>query len=248
MNLFGLIGYPLSHSFSKRYFTEKFEREGWQDMFYELFPLENIKEFPGLILDKGSILKGLNVTIPYKQQIIPYLDELHDTAKAVQAVNTILISEGRLLGFNTDVIGFEKTLESCIDIPGFKGKALVLGTGGASKAVLYVLNKWDIPFDLVSRTPDELSLTYEEITITAIADFPLIINTTPLGMSPAVDTCPELPFKGIGTGHVLIDLVYNPEMTLFMRKGEERGARVCNGLKMLYEQAEAAWEIWADGV
>jgi shikimate dehydrogenase len=245
MKLFGLIGYPLSHSFSKRYFTEKFDREGLFDMFYELFPLENIQEFPGLILDKGSILKGLNVTIPYKQLIIPYLDELHETAKAVQAVNTILISEGRLLGFNTDVIGFEKTLESCLDIAEFKGKALVLGTGGASKAVQYVLKKRNIPFNLVSRTPDELSLTYEEITTTAIADFPLIINTTPLGMSPAVDTCPELPYEGIGAGHILIDLVYNPEMTLFMRKGKERGARVINGIGMLYEQAEAAWEIWS---
>lgn len=248
MKLFGLIGYPLSHSFSKRYFTEKFEREGLFDMFYELFPLENIQEFPGLILDKGSILKGLNVTIPYKQQIIPYLDELHETAKAVQAVNTILIGEGRLLGFNTDVLGFEKTLESCVDIAGFKGKALVLGTGGASKAVQYVLNKWGIPFTLLSRTPGESSLTYEDLTDSSIAECPLIINTTPLGMAPAVNTCPELPYEGIGAGHVLIDLVYNPEMTLFMRKGQERGARVINGLGMLYEQAEAAWEIWAVAV
>lgn len=247
MKLFGLIGYPLSHSFSKRYFTEKFEREGLKDMFYELFPLESIQEFPGLILDKGSLLRGLNVTIPYKQQIIPFLDELHETAKAVQAVNTILIEEGRLFGFNTDVIGFEKTLESCVDIAGFKGKALVLGTGGASKAVQYVLNKWGIPFNLVSRTPSDLSITYEDLTVTAIAECPLIINTTPLGMSPAIQTYPDLPYEGIGPQHILIDLVYNPEMTLFMRKGQERGARVTNGLRMLYAQAEAAWEIWGVG-
>jgi shikimate dehydrogenase len=244
MKLFGLIGYPLSHSFSKRYFTEKFEREGLFDMFYELFPLENIQEFPGLILDKGSILKGLNVTIPYKQQVIPYLDELHETAKAVQAVNTILIEEGRLLGFNTDVIGFEKTLETCLDADAFRGKALVFGTGGASKAVQFVLNKRAIPFSLVFRTTAENALTYVDLTGEIVADYPLLINTTPLGMSPAIQTCPDLPYEGIGPEHVLIDLVYNPEKTLFMRKGQERGARVINGLGMLYEQAEAAWEIW----
>lgn len=244
MRLYGLVGYPLTHSFSKRYFTKKFEKEGIKDAFYELFPLENIHEFPSLVLDKGLILKGLNVTIPYKQQVIPFLDELDETAAAIEAVNTILIGDGKLRGYNTDVIGFEKTLENSTGLSKSGGSALVLGTGGASQAVQYVLNKRGIPFQLISRMSSENSRSYLELKGENLADYQIIINTTPLGMSPQTDACPDLDYEAIRPHHILIDLVYNPETTLFLARGKAKGATIYNGLKMLYEQAEAAWKIW----
>ncbi len=244
--LFGLIGYPLSHSFSKRYFTGKFEKEGITACHYELFPLESITEFPALLKQYPN-LQGLNVTIPYKQQVIPYLDSLDEGAAAVGAVNTIKLSGGRLRGYNTDVYGFERSLRRFLheqDVREEPLKALLLGTGGAARACAFVLNKMEIPHQLVSRTRSPGRLTYRELDETIMSNNRLIINTTPLGMSPHTETLPELPYRLLGSKHLLFDLVYNPEETLFMKKGRQQGAAAKNGLEMLHEQAEKAWDIW----
>ncbi len=246
MHEFGLIGYPLSHSFSKRYFNEKFRRESLEGYYYELFPLREIGEFPVLI-SAHPHLRGLNVTIPYKQQVIPYLDELAGSASEVGAVNTIKISGGKLTGYNTDVAGFELSLLGFLEDNGATAaglNALVLGTGGAAKAVAYTLKKMDIPFRLVSRRKEAGRLTYPELNETLVQKHRLIINTTPLGMSPEAGTYPDIPFQYLGRQHLLYDLVYNPETTEFMARGRQQGAAVCNGLKMLHLQAEKAWEIW----
>lgn len=237
--LFGLIGYPLEHSFSKKYFTQKFEKEKINAR-YENFPLKSIREFPELI--KNNSFSGMNVTIPYKQEVIPYLDELSDEAAKIGAVNTIRFMGGKLQGNNTDCHGFEMSL-----LPFLKPnhqKALVLGTGGASKAVVYVLDKLGISWKYVSRNPVEGGYTYGELTREIVESYPVIINTSPLGMYPKTDSCPELDYEGITSGHLLYDLVYNPEETLFLKKGKEKGAAIKNGLEMLYLQAEKAWEIW----
>lgn len=244
--LYGLIGYPLSHSFSRRYFNEKFRREGLEGYYYELFPLRAIAEFPALI---GGLphLCGLNVTIPYKQQVMAYLDELDAGAAAVGAVNTIKVKEGRLTGYNTDVFGFEQSLRPFLEENGAAGpglQALVLGAGGAAKAVAYVLQRLDIAYRLVSRTEKPGQLIYRELNETQMQKCRLIVNTTPLGMSPNVESCPEIPYQHLGPQHLLYDLAYNPEETLFMARGKQRGAAVHNGLAMLYLQAEKAWEIW----
>ena len=246
LHLYGLIGYPLSHSFSKRYFNEKFRREGLESYYYELFPLEKIEALPALLKAHPN-LRGLNVTIPYKQQVMSYLDKLEEGAASVGAVNTIKIREGRLTGYNTDVYGFERSLRQFLKdkegaIAGLQ--ALVLGTGGASKAVAYVLQKMGIPFQLVSRNNKPEILTYQKLNETLMQDHRLIINTTPLGMLPKVETYPEIPFQHIGPQHLLYDLVYNPEETTFMARGRQQGAAVHNGLAMLHLQAEKAWEIW----
>ncbi|MCB9291975.1 MAG: shikimate dehydrogenase [Lewinellaceae bacterium] len=244
-NLYGLIGYPLSHSFSRRYFNEKFRQEKMSDHHYELFPLEDIGELPAL-LAAHSNLKGLNVTIPYKQQVMAYLDELSEGAAAVGAVNTIKIRQGKLTGYNTDVYGFEQSLRQFLEesnaVAGLQ--ALVLGTGGAAKAVVYVLARMGIPYRMVSRREAPGQLTYPELNETLIQDYRLIVNTTPLGMSPKVETCPDIPFQHLGPKHLLFDLVYNPEETAFMARGKQRGATARNGLQMLHLQAEKAWEIW----
>ena len=244
--LYGLIGYPLSHSFSKRYFNEKFRREGLEDYHYELFPLEKIEALPALLKAHPG-LRGLNVTIPYKQQVMSYLDKLEEGAASVGAVNTIKIREGRLTGYNTDVYGFERSLRQFLEdneaaIAGLQ--ALVLGTGGASKAVAFVLQKMGIQFQLVSRNNKPGTLTYQKLNETLMQNHRLIINTTPLGMLPKVETYPEIPFQYIGPQHLLYDLVYNPEKTAFMARGSQQGAAVHNGLAMLHLQAEKAWEIW----
>ncbi|MCB0586144.1 MAG: shikimate dehydrogenase [Phaeodactylibacter sp.] len=245
-HLYGLIGYPLSHSFSKRYFNEKFHREQKEGYYYELFPLKQISELPGL-LNAHPNLQGLNVTIPYKQQVMDYLDELDAGAAAAGAVNTIKVADGRLTGFNTDVYGFEWSLRqflggSGVEVAGLK--ALVLGTGGAAKAVVYVLEKMGIGFQVVSRSKKPQGLIYRELDETLMEEHRLIINTTPLGMSPQVAACPEIPYQYISRHHLLYDLVYNPEETAFMARGRQRGAVAQNGLQMLYLQAEKAWEIW----
>ncbi|MCB0547623.1 MAG: shikimate dehydrogenase [Phaeodactylibacter sp.] len=245
-HLFGLIGYPLSHSFSKRYFNEKFRRENRAGHHYELFPLEDIGELPGLISNHPN-LRGLNVTIPYKQQVRAYLDGLDETAAAVGAVNTIKIDAGKCTGYNTDVFGFELSLRRFLEGNGTTAeglRALVLGTGGAARAVVYALRKMGIAFHLVSRSQRPEQLTYRELNETLMQNHRLIVNTTPLGMSPEVDTYPEIPFQHIGPQHLLYDLVYNPEETAFMARGKQRGAAVFNGLEMLHLQAEKAWEIW----
>ena len=245
-HLYGLIGYPLSHSFSRRYFSEKFRREGIEGCRYELFPLENIKQFPALMSAHPN-LRGVNVTIPYKQQVMAYLDELEEGAAEVGAVNTIKVNGGRLAGYNTDVFGFEQSLLQFLEGNGASPgglQALILGTGGASKAVQYVLRKTGIGFRLVSRNKKPGPLTYLELNETLVQNCRLIVNTTPLGMSPQTETCPEIPFQYIGPQHLLYDLVYNPEETKFMARGIQRGAAVHNGLEMLQLQAEKAWEIW----
>ncbi len=244
MTLFGLIGYPLGHSFSVPYFTKKFGEEGIRSE-YRNFPLENIEEFEELVRREPA-LAGLNVTVPYKQEIIPYLDALDRTARSIQAVNTIVFcrKEGRisLLGYNTDVIGFERSLKDHLK-PGHQ-KALVLGTGGSSKAVVFVLNRLGITCRMVSRNKGEGVLTYEQLDGKIMVEHPLVINTTPLGMFPEVETCPAIPYDSVTRDHLLFDLVYNPEKTRFLSRGEEQGATIVNGYGMLVHQAEASWEIW----
>lgn len=243
--LFGLIGYPLGHSFSRSFFNEKFAREGRNDHFYEAFPLKRIQEFPDLIATFPN-LRGLNVTIPYKEEVIPYLDGLDAEAEQVGAVNVIQILEGKLTGYNSDIHGFEKDLE---DFLGPHRKevlpALVFGAGGAARAVVYVLKKWGFPFKTVSRSAQKSDLVYEEVLPSHILEHPLLINATPLGMAPNTHALPSVPYKAITPEHFLYDLVYNPAETAFMQKGQDMGAKTRNGLGMLYGQAERAWEIWS---
>jgi shikimate dehydrogenase len=241
MTKYGLIGYPLSHSFSKKYFTEKFERESIQDHEYDLFPIDKITQLP-LLLQAEIDLKGLNVTIPYKEQVIPFLDELTEVVKEIQACNCIRILNGKLIGYNTDVIGFEKTLER--KLSNHHQRALVLGTGGAAKAVHYVLSKKGIEYLEVSRTKVDGSITYQEIGEQVISSHTLIINTTPLGMYPNIEDAPNLPYHLLSDQHYLYDLVYNPVKTKFLLEGESRGAVIENGADMLVIQAEASWDIW----
>jgi shikimate dehydrogenase len=244
MPLYGLIGFPLSHSFSKGYFTEKFIREGIADCRYELFPLENISALPQLIADHPD-LGGLNVTIPYKEAVIPYLTHLDDTAREIGAVNCIRLRDGQLTGFNTDAIGFADSLRQLAGghwaQPG--RRALILGTGGASKAVAYVLQQFGVLYQYVSRRPRSAdTLAYTDLE--TLESFDLIVNTSPLGMYPHTDACPDLPYLTLNSKHLTYDLVYNPEKTIFLQKSEAQGASIENGLAMLYGQAEAAWEIW----
>lgn len=240
MRLFGLIGYPLSQSFSKKYFTEKFLNEGIADATYELFELENIQQFPSL-LQKHS-LSGINVTIPYKQDVMAYLDELDEEAQAIGAVNCIKVENGKLKGFNTDAPAFERSLKMLLQP--FHNKALVLGTGGAAKAVIHVLKKLQIEYVSVSRTKNQGLLTYDELTREVMQDHLLVINCSPLGSYPKVDTAPQIPYQQLTEKHYLYDLVYNPPHTLFLLNGQERGAAIKNGYDMLVGQAELGWKIW----
>jgi shikimate dehydrogenase len=242
MYVYGLIGKTLSHSFSGKYFSEKFNREGLDDHFYRMFELSDISEIQEVLSMKG--MSGLNVTLPYKTQVIAYLDQLDERAQRIGAVNVIAFHDGRRVGFNSDYLGFTKSLSEWMgnDLKG--SEALVLGTGGASKAVQVALEDLNIPFQLVSRSQDPGKMMYEEVTGDVLAAHRLIINTTPLGMHPHNKTCPPLPYHLLSGNHYLYDLVYNPETTLFMQKGQENNAHVMNGLRMLHLQAEAAWEIW----
>lgn len=240
MRLFGLIGYPLSQSFSKKYFTEKFLNDGIADATYELFELENIQQFPSL-LQKHS-LSGINVTIPYKQDVMAYLDELDEEAQAIGAVNCIKVENGKLKGFNTDAPAFERSLKMLLQP--FHNKALVLGTGGAAKAVIHVLKKLQIECVSVSRTKNQGLLTYDELTREVMQDHLLVINCSPLGSYPKVDTAPQIPYQQLTKKHYLYDLVYNPPLTLFLQNGQERGAAIKNGYDMLVGQAELGWKIW----
>ena len=245
MRQFGLIGYPLSHSFSKKYFSEKFLREDIADANYELYPIERIDIFPSLVASLPDLV-GINVTIPYKEQVIPYLDALSDVVAETGACNCIHRIDGKLVGYNTDVIGFEKSLLKKLNAS--HQHALVLGTGGAAKAVHYVLRKLGISYKEVSRKNSNGCIAYEQLDTEIIKSHTLIINTTPLGMHPLVDDAPEIPYESLTSAHYLFDLVYNPAKTLFLAKGEACGAAIENGADMLVDQAEASWDIWNGNV
>ncbi|OKL38987.1 shikimate dehydrogenase family protein [Pontibacter flavimaris] len=242
MRKFGLIGKKLGHSFSKKFFTEKYEREGITDAVYGLYELPGVEELPELLRQEPE-LAGLNVTVPYKEQVIPLLDELDEAAAAIGAVNTIKVSDGRTKGYNTDYIGFRSSLEEFYPEQE-RGQALVLGTGGAAKAVWAALDALRIPYLRVSRTEAEGQLSYAQLTAELLAKYNLIINTTPLGMYPHVQELPPLPYEHITGGHYCYDLVYNPIQTLFLQRCAAQGAKTLNGLPMLHLQAEAAWDIW----
>ena len=241
MKRYGLIGHPLKHSQSRFYFNEKFEHEGL-DCRYQHFDLKSIEEIHE-VMETYPDLCGFNVTIPYKEAIIPLLDEIDPTAKEVGAVNVVTIQNGRLKGYNTDVYGFSQLLERAL-----KGKevehALVLGTGGASKAVRYVLKQKNIPFSTVSRSPEKGDYTYETLTDEILRQNHLIINTTPLGMAPKFDDFPDLHYQALSNKHILIDLIYNPKETAFMELGRTWGAKVYNGWQMFEEQAKKTWELF----
>ncbi len=244
MNVYGLIGYPLSHSFSKKYFTEKFEQENIAATKYELFEIRDISDFPKIIANNPN-LRGLNVTIPYKEAVIKYLDDVAESAKKINAVNVIKIGKnGKMIGYNSDYYGFKNSLFRFLP-ENYKGiKALVLGSGGAAKAVKAVLEDLQIPYLVVSRKQDPSTITYEAVTEEHVKEYKLVINTTPIGMYPNVKDSPYLPYSSYTAEHFFYDLVYNPQETLFMMKGKARGAKTKSGLEMLHLQAEKAWEIW----
>ncbi|MTI22243.1 shikimate dehydrogenase [Fulvivirga sp. RKSG066] len=244
MPRFGLIGKKLGHSFSKKYFSEKFNNLGLEDYSYDLFELENIQEVEALF--QMDNLKGFNVTVPYKELIKPHLDRFDKSAKMVGAVNVVNIENGERVGYNSDYYGFMTSLKNWLDL-NIDYQALVLGSGGASKAVTSTLTKMKIPFGIISRDKTKGDLTYEQLLKNAsfIQNHNLIINTTPVGMSPLEDNSPSIPYDYLNEKHWLYDLVYNPEMTLFMKKGDEQGAKTKNGLEMLHLQAEKSWEIWS---
>lgn len=240
---FGLIGYPLSHSQSAKYFTEKFEREGILDTEFNLYPLEKIEDILDL-REKIAGLRGLNVTIPYKTAVMKFLDEIDEGAESVGAVNTILFQNGFSKGYNTDVFGFEQSLLNVFSPVEDKG-ALILGTGGASKAAAYVMKKWNLDYQFVSRNPSAGNeIHYSDLTEDLLNNKQLIIQTTPLGMKPNIETCPPIPFEYLNEQHFLFDMVYNPEKTIFLSLGMERGCKGMNGQIMFQLQAEEAWRIW----
>ncbi|MCI6801875.1 MAG: shikimate dehydrogenase [Prevotellaceae bacterium] len=276
MTTYGLIGYPLGHSFSRKFFTEKFEKEGI-DAQYLNFEIPSIEEFPEIIKNNPK-LRGLNVTIPYKQQVMQYLDEISEEAKAIGAVNVVRIERpspqpspimgretmrnagnkpdglpikgdmseglrGSLIGYNSDVIGFVESIRPLLKA--HHKKALILGTGGASKAIRYGLEKkLGMKTLFVSRSAREGMITYEEVTAEVLKEYEVIVNCSPVGMYPHVDECPALPYEAMNENNLLYDLVYNPLETLFMKKGAEQGATVKNGLEMLHLQAIASWKFW----
>ncbi len=244
--IYGLIGRNISHSFSKIYFTRKFQSLSLEHFSYELFHLSEVNELSNLLSNTPEIC-GLNVTIPYKETIIPFLHEIDDTAGTIGAVNTIQIfihhNNSVLRGYNTDAPAFKQSLTQ--KLQSHHTNALVLGTGGASRAVQYVLKQLGIQFTLLSRTPKEKNETgYSRLTVAKVKEAPLIINCTPVGMFPQCSEKPLIPYQGIGPGHLLYDLVYNPSETEFLKMGKKMGAETCNGLEMLHLQAELAWDIW----
>ena len=244
MKLYGLIGRPLKHSFSAAYFNNKFATEGIDESRYQNFELESIEQLPKLLQQQPELV-GLNVTIPYKKEVLSYLHQKDAAVQEIGACNCIRIMDGQLFGFNTDYIGFSHSLQQHLQPQ--HTHALVLGTGGSSVAVQYALRQLGIAYKLVSRQKGFETFSYEELDDAVIKKHLLIINTTPLGMFPAVDAAPALPYHSLTRQHLLFDLVYNPEKTLFLQKGEERGAAICNGHQMLVLQAEAAWKVWNKG-
>ncbi|MEO6330516.1 MAG: shikimate dehydrogenase [Ginsengibacter sp.] len=242
MNLYGLIGYPLGHSFSEQYFTQKFLREGLMDCRYKNFPIGSICELPALL--KANHLKGLNVTIPYKEQVLQYVTSLSNEVKIIGAANTIKISGDDLVAHNTDVIGFEKSFVELIK-PHHK-KALVLGTGGSSKAIQFVLAKLNLEFLLVSRSSSIKNnlITYNQLNEEIMKQHEVIINCTPSGMEPDNNSCPDILYDFITPDHYVYDLIYKPAKTLFLKKAEGQGATIKNGYDMLIIQAEESWKLW----
>lgn len=242
MNLYGLIGKPLKHSFSAAYFNQKFAAENI-DSVYQNFELDSIAQLPQL-LQQHSNLRGLNVTIPYKKDVLPYLHAANETVQQIGACNCIKVVDGKLYGYNTDTVGFRQSLEP--HLKRHHNKALVLGTGGSSGAVQYALKQLNIPFQLVSRQKEKETFLYEDLNDEIVKEHTLIINTTPLGMFPNVEAAPAIPYSALTPNHLLYDLIYNPEKTLFLQRGEAQGAAIVNGHQMLLLQAEAGWKIWND--
>ena len=243
MKLYGLIGYPLGHSFSKEYFTEKFKRENLSDCSFEAFPIPTIEEFDAVIKNNPA-LKGLGVTIPYKEQVLQFVDELSDEVKSIGATNSIRISNNKRIAYNTDIAGFERSF--CKQLKAHHKKALVLGAGGASKAVQYVLRKLGIDFLVVVRnekTADNF-IHYKQVSEQIISEYLVIINCTPVGMFPNEHTAPDIPYELLTSQHYLYDLVYKPKKTIFLQMGEAVGAATENGYEMLIIQAEESWKIW----
>jgi shikimate dehydrogenase len=239
---FGLIGHNISYSFSEKYFTEKFEMGHFDNCEYTNYDISNIKSFSDLINETKGLV-GLNITIPYKETIIPYLDKLSKTAKKIGAVNCVTISKKKKLkGYNTDFHGFKKSIQPLLQEQ--HKKAIILGTGGASKAVAYALRKLKIEYDFVSRTPDEFQFDYADLNAEIFEEYHIIINTTPVGTFPNVTECPDLNYSLFTKKHIAFDLVYNPEESTFLKKAKEHGAKTKNGYDMLVFQAEKAWKIW----
>lgn len=246
MRKFGLIGEHLPHSFSGKYFAEKFERERISDCEYSLHELATIDELPKL-LDTSPELEGFNVTIPYKQQVMKFLDGLSAEAETIGAVNCVKRENGKLIGYNTDIIGLRNSMLTFFNNHNFKPtEALILGTGGAALAVEYIMREMDVIYKVVSRSESEQyeRITYNDVTPELVAKTKLIVNATPLGTFPNVNSFPDIPYDALTDGHYLFDLVYNPPLTKFLANGEAQGAKICNGQDMLTGQAEAAWEIW----
>lgn len=242
MHLYGLLGYPLTHSFSQRYFTEKFkEMRLTESHAYQNFAIPSIEQFPQL-LNEHPFLKGFNVTIPYKKQIIPFLGEMNDAVREMGACNCVQIKDGKLFGYNTDIIGFEQSLQPFLRPS--HSHALILGTGGAAAAVAYVLRKIKIPYLFVSRKEADLTIQYNQVDAAVLKKHTLIINTSPVGQYPDIAASPDIPYESLGPDHHLFDLIYNPETTRFMELGLQQGATVQNGFKMLVLQAEESWRIW----
>ncbi|WP_420552690.1 shikimate dehydrogenase family protein [Tenacibaculum aiptasiae] len=242
--LFALVGRNISYSFSKGYFTKKFEDLKLEKNEYVNFDIQTIKELPQKIKENKNNLKGMNVTIPYKLEVFNYLDKIDKKALRVGAVNTIRISKkGKLKGFNTDVYGFKKSLKPLLEE--HHKKALILGTGGASKAIAYVLEELGVKYKFVSRSPEgKKEISYNDLSKGIIEAYQIIVNCTPLGTYPNIDDCPNIPYENITSKHLLYDLIYNPSETTFLKKGKEKGAIIKNGLEMLEQQAEKAWRIW----
>lgn len=239
---FGLLGKNISYSFSQKYFTDKFEKINFTHYSYKNFDIDSIDEFPKIITETKN-LKGLNITIPYKEAVIPFLNSLSKNAEIIGAVNVIAISKkGELKGYNSDFYGFKKALKPLLKK--HHKRALILGTGGASKAVAFALRKLHIDYDFVSRNPTEYQFSYEELTQELFAEYQIIINTTPVGTFPNIDDCPPLDYSLFTENHIAFDLIYNPEETKFLRLARENGTVTKNGYDMLVFQAEKAWEIW----
>ena len=241
MKLYGLIGRPLKHSFSKAYFTDKFKKENIEDCLYENFELETIQQLPSIVTSHPELC-GLNVTIPYKKEVLPFLHVKTKVVEAVGACNCIRIEGGKWYGFNTDVPGFQKALQPLLKP--HHTRALVLGTGGSSGAVQYALQDLGIAYTCVSREKGPHTITYADLDPTILNAHTLLINTTPVGMFPQVDTAPDVPYHLVTPNHLLFDLIYNPEQTLFLQKGAAQGAATANGYRMLILQAEESWRIW----